>query len=154
MLSPEMTYVVNLVIKFTESAYGLDDPPVDVSVEFVGGRGNTSGTRTVYLNPEFSKSPECNKSDCAQYVPHHTRVGQRRYSHILRPSLSRVSQYACMFPTQREDGWLEVELGEFYNDGDDEVVVMTLKEIMTGQWKSGLIVEGIELRPKAKNIII
>lgn len=42
---------------------------------------------------------------------------------------------------------MEIELGEFYNDeGDDGEVEMRLREI--SDWKSGLIVEGIEVRPK------
>ncbi|KAH7521805.1 hypothetical protein FEM48_Zijuj07G0071200 [Ziziphus jujuba var. spinosa] len=48
----------------------------------------------------------------------------------------------------REDGWLEVEMGEFFNDGgeDHRVVVCSLME--TVFCKSGLVVEGIEFRPK------
>ena len=49
---------------------------------------------------------------------------------------------------EREDGWLEIELGEFYSDGSDEEVKMSLKEVKGEHLKYGLIVEGIELRPK------
>ncbi|KAF5199454.1 F-box protein pp2-b10 [Thalictrum thalictroides] len=53
------------------------------------------------------------------------------------------------FPSERGDGWMEIELGEFYNDqGEDGEVQMTLTETKGGHWKSGLIVQGIELRPK------
>ncbi|KAG8369135.1 hypothetical protein BUALT_Bualt15G0119700 [Buddleja alternifolia] len=48
----------------------------------------------------------------------------------------------------RDDGWLEVELGEFYNDESGKEVIMTFKEIKGEQLKGGLIVEGIELKPK------
>ncbi|KAL0384786.1 UNVERIFIED_CONTAM: F-box protein VBF [Sesamum radiatum] len=48
----------------------------------------------------------------------------------------------------RNDGWLEVELGEFYNNGDEKEVKMEFKEIKGAQLKGGLVVEGIELRPK------
>lgn len=145
MLSPETTYVVNLIIRFTETACGLDHPPADVAVEFVGDESNASGARTVYLDPE------CNKRPHAQFAPQRIGVIRRRYGHILRPTLLRPTRYECMFPCEREDGWLEIELGEFYNHGgDDGEIVMTLKETMSGHWKSGLIVEGIELRPKVK----
>ncbi|KAK6159860.1 hypothetical protein DH2020_003241 [Rehmannia glutinosa] len=48
----------------------------------------------------------------------------------------------------RGDGWLEVELGEFYNDGSEKEVKMEFREIKGEQLKGGLVVEGIELRPK------
>ncbi|PIN17717.1 hypothetical protein CDL12_09627 [Handroanthus impetiginosus] len=52
-------------------------------------------------------------------------------------------------PVRRSDGWMEIELGHFYNsrgdDGDIEARLME-NEILCG--KCGLIVEGIEFRPK------
>ncbi|KAK3036771.1 hypothetical protein RJ639_029736 [Escallonia herrerae] len=49
---------------------------------------------------------------------------------------------------ERDDGWLEIELGAFYNDGSEKEVKMGLKEVEGVHLKGGLIVEGIELRPK------
>ncbi|XP_044498590.1 putative F-box protein PP2-B12 [Mangifera indica] len=51
-------------------------------------------------------------------------------------------------PRERRDKWLEVELGDFYNagHGDDELEISIL-EVKGGWWKSGLIVQGIEIRP-------
>uniref|UniRef100_A0A5B6ZDP6 Putative F-box protein PP2-B10-like isoform X1 n=1 Tax=Davidia involucrata TaxID=16924 RepID=A0A5B6ZDP6_DAVIN len=52
-------------------------------------------------------------------------------------------------PKERKDGWMEIEMGEFYNDqGDAGEVEMRLIEIKRLDGKSGLIVEGMELRPK------
>ncbi|KAE8650310.1 putative F-box protein PP2-B12 [Cucumis sativus] len=49
---------------------------------------------------------------------------------------------------ERSDGWMEVEMGEFFNElGDDGMVIFHLKQI-DGIIKGGLIVEGIEIRPK------
>ncbi|KAK8709449.1 hypothetical protein V6N13_060464 [Hibiscus sabdariffa] len=49
---------------------------------------------------------------------------------------------------ERRDGWMEVEMGEFLNEyGDDGTVDFSLKEI-EGNVNKGLIIEGIELRPK------
>ncbi|CAI9271338.1 unnamed protein product [Lactuca saligna] len=54
-----------------------------------------------------------------------------------------------VFPHKRKDGWMEIKLGEFdYNEGDNGKVEMAYEEIKLGHWKKGLIVEGIELRPK------
>jgi len=49
----------------------------------------------------------------------------------------------------RSDGFLEIEMGEFFNsDLEDEVVEMGVLEIKGGQHKGGFILEGIEIRPK------
>ncbi|XP_056166063.1 F-box protein PP2-B11-like isoform X3 [Syzygium oleosum] len=50
---------------------------------------------------------------------------------------------------ERGDGWLEIEMGEFYNEnGDDGTLVCCLKEVDNYTAKRGIVVEGIELRPK------
>lgn len=50
-------------------------------------------------------------------------------------------------PMKRIDGWLEIELGEFY-DVQNEEVKMHLREMNGVHLKGGLIVEGVEFRPK------
>ncbi|AES61146.1 putative phloem protein [Medicago truncatula] len=51
-------------------------------------------------------------------------------------------------PKVRSDGFLEIEMGEFFNSGlEDEVVEMRVLE-NGGQHKGGFILEGIEIRPK------
>ncbi|PON72906.1 Phloem protein [Trema orientale] len=53
-------------------------------------------------------------------------------------------------PQDRGDGWKEIEMGEFYNEnGEDGLVLCSLKEVSCSIIWSGLIVEGIELRPRA-----
>ncbi|KAJ8529566.1 hypothetical protein K7X08_036401 [Anisodus acutangulus] len=50
---------------------------------------------------------------------------------------------------KREDGWMEIELGELFNDGDeDEEVTVSLMEVKGCHVKGGLVIEGIEIRPK------
>ncbi|WCJ44645.1 F-box family protein [Euphorbia peplus] len=50
---------------------------------------------------------------------------------------------------ERSDGWLEIELGEFFNEkGEDGELEMSLKEVKRLNWKRGLLVQGIEIRPK------
>ncbi|PIM97605.1 hypothetical protein CDL12_29925 [Handroanthus impetiginosus] len=49
---------------------------------------------------------------------------------------------------KRDDGWIEIEMGKFYNGcGDDGEVEAWLIDINSPYGKSGLIVEGIEFRP-------
>jgi hypothetical protein len=52
------------------------------------------------------------------------------------------------YPKERGDGWLEMELGEFLSmKGEDGELEIRLCDA-SGHWKRGLIVEGIESRPK------
>ncbi|XP_057426274.1 F-box protein PP2-B11-like [Lotus japonicus] len=60
----------------------------------------------------------------------------------------RVEGLQC--PSVRSDGWLEIEMGEFFNSGlEDEDLQMSVTEMQ--DYKSGLILEGIEVRPKKHN---
>ncbi|RYR52431.1 hypothetical protein Ahy_A06g027351 [Arachis hypogaea] len=51
-------------------------------------------------------------------------------------------------PSHTHEEWLEIELGSFYTGLDKEVVKMGLKEVKGVHLKGGLIVDGIEIRPK------
>ncbi|KAI9072946.1 hypothetical protein K1719_045075 [Acacia pycnantha] len=51
------------------------------------------------------------------------------------------------YPWMREDGWMEIELGEFYSGEQDQDVKMSVREVGY-RLKGGLIVEGIQIRPK------
>ncbi|KAJ4801950.1 F-box family protein-like [Rhynchospora pubera] len=54
-------------------------------------------------------------------------------------------------PVRRSDGWMELELGQFYCDVDnitgDREVVVGLMETDNNNMKTGLIVGGLEVRP-------
>ncbi|KAI5665432.1 hypothetical protein M9H77_15285 [Catharanthus roseus] len=53
-----------------------------------------------------------------------------------------------IFPYERPDGWMELNLGGFFNNlGDEGTVKIKLANIDTSFAKKGLIVRGIELRP-------
>ncbi|KOM30024.1 hypothetical protein LR48_Vigan845s005200 [Vigna angularis] len=59
------------------------------------------------------------------------------------------NSFDLQYPKERGDGWMEVELGDFFNDGeDDKEVEMGACEIKSGDWKGGLVLQGIEIRPK------
>ncbi|KAL5718301.1 hypothetical protein ACHQM5_011217 [Ranunculus cassubicifolius] len=75
-------------------------------------------------------------------------VSETRSVYLKQPSARRAG---IVVPSMRVDGWMEIEIGEFYNDqGDDGEVVMNLFH-HDGSSRSGLIVQGIELRPKYKD---
>ncbi|KAK7392046.1 hypothetical protein VNO78_20472 [Psophocarpus tetragonolobus] len=49
-------------------------------------------------------------------------------------------------PRRREDGWMEIEVGEFFSGDGDQEVRMSLMELGY-HLKAGLIIEGLEVRP-------
>ncbi|TXG72477.1 hypothetical protein EZV62_001056 [Acer yangbiense] len=77
--------------------------------------------------------------------------GQKRivYFHPNRQGIVPGDDHG-LFPKTRRDGWLESELGEFFYESTDEEgeLSLTILEIHRGNWKQGLVVQGIEIRPK------
>ncbi|KAF8117022.1 hypothetical protein N665_0012s0037 [Sinapis alba] len=52
-----------------------------------------------------------------------------------------------MKPKKREDGWMEAELGVFFNEEGCDEIELSVIEIRSPYWKCGLIIQGIEFRP-------
>ncbi|KAI3934422.1 hypothetical protein MKW98_002929 [Papaver atlanticum] len=123
LLSPKTFYAAYLVLKFKDVVYGFDQP-VKAHVELVGGNNEVcSEARHIYLVDNGGKhSP-------------------------LDPTLE--GQYVAR---ERGDGWMEVEMGHFYNEEleDDEgrEVHLSVLEIERLGSKYGIIVQGMELRPE------
>lgn len=133
MLSSRTDYGVYLIFKFADRAYGLDTLPSEVSVEV----GNFKMQSKVYLSRQ-DKSKQA--VDSVGFPNRMTR------SRAQGRDGSRSNDGA---PCEREDGWMEIELGSFYNHGgENKEVEMGLKEVTGEHLKGGLIVEGIEIRPK------
>ncbi|KAJ6820087.1 F-box protein PP2-B10-like [Iris pallida] len=52
-------------------------------------------------------------------------------------------------PRARNDGWMEIEIGDFFvGDGSEGEVTMSFRQVRSMHWKRGLIVEGIQVRPR------
>lgn len=52
-------------------------------------------------------------------------------------------------PRTRKDGWLEIELAEYYNkEGEDRELDISLKGAVNVKRQSGIIIQGLEIRPK------
>lgn len=67
----------------------------------------------------------------------------KRHSALLDPAINMSPQLS----QDRGDGWIEIEMGEFFNEnGDDGIVVCRLYESGSVK-KHGIIIQGIELRP-------
>ncbi|XP_076901800.1 putative F-box protein PP2-B12 [Bidens hawaiensis] len=121
MLSQKTTYVAYLVYRVTRDAWGLS------------GAGKTIVSFGVTRNERLN-----------------VRLQQPRpqaRARALRAGPLLQAQVQAQGLASRNDGWLEIELGEFHcDDGDEGEVEMTFQE--HHEHKGGLIVEGIELRPK------
>lgn len=71
-----------------------------------------------------------------------TRSRHHHHQQQQQPQTGRL-------PVRRGDGWMEMEMGSFYSDGgDDGTVEAWLLGTEGYSAKSGLIVQGIEFRPK------
>ncbi|PIN22306.1 hypothetical protein CDL12_04984 [Handroanthus impetiginosus] len=58
------------------------------------------------------------------------------------------AERGIQYPKRRDDGWMEVELGECFATGGQDGDLEVSLTMLTGNWKSGIIVQGIEIRPK------
>ncbi|KAH7521800.1 hypothetical protein FEM48_Zijuj07G0070700 [Ziziphus jujuba var. spinosa] len=119
ILSPQTTYAVYFVYKLRRHRYRFHEKPVTVQVNFEG-------------DEEI----------------HGEGYGRREV--LLGPPKNKIKNMQQLCGAYRGDGWMEVELGEFFNDGGENhgVLILNLMEINAAV-KYGIIVEGIELRPKA-----
>ncbi|KAL4596012.1 hypothetical protein ACB092_12G133200 [Castanea dentata] len=124
MLSPKTNYAAYLVYKLTEEAYGFNHPPPTASI-------GTTGAGEVYEQTVSLDLPVVEPGPEDQVV----LPQQQQQQHTSRPK-------------QRNDGWLEIELGQIFNEGGEvDELQFGLKEVEVLRCKSGLIVEGIEIRP-------
>ncbi|XP_021282280.1 F-box protein PP2-B15-like [Herrania umbratica] len=130
-LSPNTRYGAYLLLKITDRAFGLDLIPSEMSLEVGNG---AKFTNTAYLRSQDSKKQ---------------RMENLFYGNRKQMLKSRVIEGDDRVLSKREDGWMEIELGEFFNGESDKEVKMSLMEFKGHQLKGGLIVEGIELRPKS-----
>ncbi|KAJ8753025.1 hypothetical protein K2173_008812 [Erythroxylum novogranatense] len=140
LLSPATFYSAYLVFTSATGTYGFDYRPLEVSM---GPAGAESPTPSVYL--------DAGKGRRQRY-----QTGRRRIGLGSRMFMSVMQMQAPMpvvesDPRERKDGWFEIELGEFFNkEGEEGEIEMSVLEIKGGNWKGGIIVQGIEIRPKDK----
>ncbi|XP_065012533.1 putative F-box protein PP2-B12 [Musa acuminata AAA Group] len=140
MLSGRRTYAAYLIFRLADWSRGLGHPPQEASVTM---GVQHSSTHVVRLQPNDSPSRV------------RARRNRIRFGPLLRwgammLEIAADQEAAAEVGDARDDGWMEAELGEFYIDeGEDGEVEMSLMEVRGGHWKKGLIIQGIEIRPKA-----
>ncbi|XP_051210515.1 F-box protein PP2-B11 [Lolium perenne] len=133
MLSENTAYAAYMVFKLGERLHRLDFPFQEASVS-VGGIQQS--TRQVCLQACLNEEEDV----VAGAPPYHILPS------IVGPSTVTPGEDVVL-PRRRADGWMEVELGQFYNEEcDDREVSISLTEITSNVDKSGLIVRGVELR--------
>ncbi|KAF7081296.1 hypothetical protein CFC21_085253 [Triticum aestivum] len=143
MLSQDTTYAAYMVFKMADYYYGLNFPAQEASVS----SGATNLTREVCLQAgEADENMHYDEGDDDEYEEEEEDVDEYYRSLTNRRV---VYEENVALPQRRADGWMELELGEFLNEGgDDGEVSISLTETKSGKWKSGLIVQGIEIRCK------
>ncbi|KAF3604982.1 hypothetical protein DY000_02044785 [Brassica cretica] len=125
VLSPSTSYGAYLVMKVTERAYGLDLVPAETWIKVGNGEKKTKKS---YLSCLDNKKQQMAKKD-------------------------EIFGYYRREPEMREDGWMEIELGEFETGRErNEEVVMSLTEVKGYQLKGGIVIDGIEVRPKPQKV--
>ncbi|XP_016751134.2 F-box protein PP2-B10 isoform X1 [Gossypium hirsutum] len=129
MLSPMTHYKAYLVCK-VRNFCGLQFFPVKLSVGVVGTEGSK---RSAYLQPKKER---------------------RRWPYWQIGEEQPIPGDDVQFPKARVDGWLEVEMGEFFNEAcvDDGELEMSALEIEGGIVKGDLIFQGIEIRSVTPNL--
>jgi len=148
MLSPKTLYGAYLVFKSSANGiFGFEYQPCAASVVIAGG---DTVERNVFLDAERGRRLRY------QIVPRSRATGIfTRLQNLIEAPVEPTESVDDLqkYPKERADGWLEMELGEFFNEGggDDKQVDIGVCEVKGGGWKGGLVVQGIEIRPKTKS---
>ncbi|XP_010414960.1 PREDICTED: F-box protein VBF-like [Camelina sativa] len=138
VLSPNTRYGAYLIMKVTKGVYGLDLVPAETSVKSNNGQVSSSATYLCCLDEKKQQMKRLfygNREErMATTVEAVSGDGKRRE------------------PKGRDDGWMEIELGEFETrEGEDDEIIMSLTEVKGYQLKGGIVIDGIEVRPESLN---
>ncbi|PHU10308.1 hypothetical protein BC332_22168 [Capsicum chinense] len=129
VLSPRTSYVAYIVYKL-KNDHGFHFRPSEVSVGV--------------CEDELEQLDDDNEEAVYLYFPCPYGRGP-----LLPVRASNLVQSNIRRRQLRDDGWFEIELGEFYTENEDDCIEMSLKEVKDClSPKDGLIVEGIEIRPR------
>ncbi|KAF8117023.1 hypothetical protein N665_0012s0038 [Sinapis alba] len=79
-------------------------------------------------------------------------VGQKATKRFIcfDESADRIKRWGrreLMKSKERQDGWIEAEIGDFFNELGSEEIELSIIDITSPYWKRGLIIQGIEFRP-------
>ncbi|CAN6239085.1 unnamed protein product [Urochloa humidicola] len=156
LLSPGTTYAAYLVYAISDDSYGLEChigmlPPKATVTVVVSSSGGGKATPATTTTTSTSHTICLHHMQGEEEVAMHRRKTQYmrlRRSYGRNKMVTREADPDIRCPRPRGDGWAEVELGEFAGGEDDGVVEVRFEEVDSRRWKRGLIVQGIEIRPK------
>ncbi|XP_076923123.1 F-box protein VBF-like [Bidens hawaiensis] len=126
-------YAAYLVVKVSDCSFGLDSIPCETSIS-----NDTC--------PVTNKSYLCPLDERKQQLETLFFMNRRQVMD------KRVVEGDCRRPSKRGDGWMEIELGELFVGEKCEMVKMNLSEVKGNHLKGGLIIQGIEVRPKCEQV--
>ncbi|XP_022754225.1 putative F-box protein PP2-B8 [Durio zibethinus] len=132
-LSLHTNYAAYLVFKL-RYAFGFDYHPVEVSLTLGVDK---ICTKSVILEPRIVSWP-CRRQQ------------RRRHERFwCVPEVVYHSEMSSLeFSKERADGWLEIEIGDFFNRYGQDELEISVMEVKAGIPKGGLVVHGVEIRPK------
>jgi len=129
-LHSNQSYEAYFVFSKGSKTFGFDKQAVEVSLKVVG-EDDDDQKQTGYLEPKTSPN----------------RTSDAVETSLLMPEVEPMFEVKI-----REDGLREVKLGEFSTHAEeDKEVQMGVHETKDLWWKGGIIVQGIEIRPKWKH---
>lgn len=148
-LSPRTHYAAYFILKYNAHSYGFHSHQTELTVSV--GDGRPSFKRMAFIHSD-------KHSRIAAPFPAFSAGPIRAISFRPRGHLMTVRSVNLprseLQPREHGDGgeWMEVEIGEFYVGGDEDgaKVEFSMMEVNGGHWKSGLVLEGIEIRPRIK----
>ncbi|KAH0745522.1 hypothetical protein KY285_007179 [Solanum tuberosum] len=155
ILSPLTSYTAYFVYKLGDDSYGFDTRHMEVSVGISGVESANVRIAFLHLNPQFIPvdmytSPYTPPSPYIGYCwmgPGWPGIDYDPPEDVdwdHHPSNLKLDKPV---PKLRDDGWFELELGNFLTENEDDCIELRMEDVKTGCTKQGLIVEGIEIRP-------
>ncbi|CAI9768959.1 unnamed protein product [Fraxinus pennsylvanica] len=139
MLSSGTKYAAYIVFTSRSRIEGFKYQISKASIQI----GQETKQRIVCIDPDEEQRQRCMTVPCPTFFMH-------QISHLCSSIDNMPAMPNARYPRLRGDGWLEVQLGEFLvKEKHDRDVKIILKEIKRGIWKSSLIIQGIEIRPRA-----
>ncbi|KFK35520.1 hypothetical protein AALP_AA4G001600 [Arabis alpina] len=134
ILSTNTRYGAYLIVKVTKHAYGLDLVPAETSIKSKNGQ--------IYKNTTYLCCVDEKKQQMKRLFYGH------REEQMATTVQAVGGDQKKREPKGRDNGWMEIELGEFETrEGEDDEITMSLTEVKGYQLKGGIVIDGIEVRP-------
>ncbi|XP_031502376.1 putative F-box protein PP2-B12 [Nymphaea colorata] len=147
-LSPHTQYAAYFILKHTDHSYGFHSHQAEFAVSV--SDGSRSSKRKAFIHSDKHGPITARFSACGRRFGSAISFRPRGHLMTVRPAELLQSE---LHPRAGGNGeWMEIEIGEFYVGGDEDgaKVEFSMMEVNGGHWKSGLVLEGIEIRPKTK----